>query len=369
LPEVELHVSTAPSSRADSGLTLGKLTAAAARAHSRLLVALDGGASAGEHTIRELVAEAAQLLVALADVRRVDARRAEDWRAHMVAQLQRHLGAHEAGLLAGEATYAVNAQDAEGPAVRLRQAASQLSRRQKASEGDALSLQTAAVDLAALLVRAAANTAAVGRADEAPEPRSAALARQLRAIVLELTGRADDVERPLDESGDVVAHHLAAGLRVRVEQKTFERLGEPSSAGTADPALLASAEDAWLRLATCEYVAVTALDPQLETSAYDERFGTLDTAIIEGATNVICGARLLGRPEAFRHQKAWGHQAIGLTYALEAYAAGLKGSATSLVQTEAIALTRLVRAIAAIQLLRLRRANSAPSNGGSRRKR
>jgi hypothetical protein len=369
LPEVELRVSAAPPSRADSGPTLGKLTTAAARAHSRLLVALDGGANAREHTIRELLAEAAQLLVALADVRPADARRAEDRRAHMVAQLQRHLGAHEAGLLAGEATYAVNSHEAEEPAVRVRQAASQLSGRRKASEGDALSLQTASVELAALLVRAAANTAAVGRADEAPEPRSAALARQLRSIVRELTARADDVERPLDDSGDVVAHHLAAGLRVRVEQKTLERLGEPSSAGSADPALLDSAENAWLRLATCEYVAVTTLDPQLETSAYDERFGTLDTAIIEGAANVICGARLLGRPGAFRHHKAWGHQAIGLTYALEAYVAGLRGSAASLVQTEAIALTRLVRAVAAIQLLRLRRANSAPTNGRSRRKR
>ena len=84
---------------------------------------------------------------------------------------------------------------------------------------------------------------------------------------------------------------------------------------------------------------------------------------------MICGARLLGRPGAFRHHKAWGHQAIGLTYALEAYVAGLRGSAASLVQTEAIALTRLVRAVAAIQLLRLRRANSAPTNGRSRRKR
>jgi len=284
----------------------------------------------------------------------------------MLDQLQRHLSAHDGRLLAGEVTYAVYSQEAEAPAVRVREATSQLSGRVKASHGDALSLQIAAVELAALLVRAAANTAAGGRADEASEPRSTALARQLRAILLELAAIADNVERPVDASGDVVAHHLAAGLRVRVELETLERLGEPSSAGTADPALLDHAEDAWFRLATCEYVAVTALDPQLETPAYDARFGTLDTAIIEGAANVICGARLLGRPAEFRHRKAWGHQAVGLTYALEAYVAGLQGSAASLVQAEVIALTRLARAVAAIQLLRLRRANSTRSNGRAR---
>ena len=368
LTEVELRVAAAPSSSPGSRSLVGKLTASAARAHSRLLVALDGGATVGEHTIRELIAEAAQLLVTAADIPSADARPATDRRAHMVGQLRRHLDSHEAGLLAGETTYAVQLQEAEVPAVRVREAASQLARRHRSSHGDALSAQIASVDLAALLVRAAANTAVAGRADEAPDPRSPALAQQLRAIVLELGARVENVQRRHNETGDVVAHHLAAGLRVRVEQKTLERLGEPSSARSADPAMLDNAEGAWLRLATCEYVAITALDPQLETPAYDKRFGTLDTAIIEGAANVICGARLLGRPGAFRHHKAWGHQAVGLTYALEAYAAGLGGSADSLVQTEAIALTRLVRAIAAIQLLRLRRANATPSNGRSTRK-
>ena len=361
VPEIERQVSAAPSSRVARGPAVARLTAAAAHVHSRLLVALEGSASVEKDTIRELLAEAAQLLVAVVDVQPA-ARPGDDHRAHMLDQLRRHLCAHDTRLLAGEVTYAVYSQEAEEPAARVRQAASQLSRRGKPSQGDELSLQMASVELAALLVRAAANTAAGGRADEAPEPRSTALARQLRTILLDLVALADDVKRPVNESGDVVAHHLAAGLRVRVEERTLEQLVEPSSTGSADPALLDSAEGAWLRLATCEYVAVAALDPQLETSAYDKRFGTLDSAIMEGAANVICGARLLGRPWAFQHRRAWGHQTIGLTYALEAYVAGLKGSATSLVQAEAIALTRLVRAVAAIDLLRVRRANSVPGN-------
>jgi len=120
-------------------------------------------------------------------------------------------------------------------------------------------------------------------------------------------------------------------------------------------------------LATYEYVAITALDGQLETPTYAERFGNLPTAIVEGAANVICGARLIGRPNAFRHRRAWGHQAVALTYALEAYVAGLRGHAPSIAHAQLIALTRLVRAVAAIALLDLRRAESAASNGSPKR--
>jgi hypothetical protein len=113
--------------------------------------------------------------------------------------------------------------------------------------------------------------------------------------------------------------------------------------------------DPWLRLATHEYTAVAALDAQLATPTYTERSEHLASAIADAAANVIYGARLAGRPAAFRHRRAWRHQAVALTYALEAYAAGLQGHAPSLAQAERITLTRLVRATVAIALIDLGR--------------
>jgi hypothetical protein len=118
--------------------------------------------------------------------------------------------------------------------------------------------------------------------------------------------------------------------------------------------------DAWLRLATNEYVAIAALDARLDTPTYNGRSGSLSTAIAEAAANVICGARLIGRPEAFRHRRAWRHQAVALTYALEAYVAGLRGHAPSLAQARLIALTRLVRATVAITMINLSCAQTLP---------
>ena len=119
--------------------------------------------------------------------------------------------------------------------------------------------------------------------------------------------------------------------------------------------LLDRLRDPWLRLATNEYTAVAALDAQLATPTYNERSEHLANAIANAAANVICGARLAGRPAAFRHRQAWRHQAVALTYALEAYAAGLRGHAPSLAQAQRITLTRLVRTTVAIALIDLAR--------------
>jgi hypothetical protein len=124
--------------------------------------------------------------------------------------------------------------------------------------------------------------------------------------------------------------------------------------------------EAWVMLATNEYVAVAALDSQLVERAYDPHFGGLDAAIAESAANVICGARLLGRPAAFRHRRAWCHQSAALTYALEAYIAGLRGDAPSLAQAQLIALTRLARSTVAIALIDLAGAQALPGNGSAK---
>jgi hypothetical protein len=225
-----------------------------------------------------------------------------------------------------------------------------------------VSLRVAAVDLASLLVRLAANARASGSAGEAPEERSTALDATLEAVTAELAARAEQVERPVDDRADVVAHHLAAGLRVRVSQETVRGLSASSPDDHLDAAVLNGLRDAWLALAKNEFVAVAALDAQLGTPTYDERFGSLSRAIAEGAANVICGARLIGRPEAFRHRRAWRHQAVALTYALEAYVAGIRGDAPGLAQAQLIALTRLVRATVAITMIDLSQAHMRPTN-------
>jgi hypothetical protein len=146
----------------------------------------------------------------------------------------------------------------------------------------------------------------------------------------------------------------------------LQRLSAGSPDRTADPADREGLRDAWLGLATNEYVAVAGLDGQLETPAYDQSLGGLSTVIVEGAATVICRARLIGRPGAFRHPRAWRHQAVALTYALEAYVAGLRGHAPSLEQAQLIVLTRLVRATVAIVLIDLRGV-ALPADGSSGR--
>ena len=326
-----------------------------ARAHSRLLVALESRSTVGEDAVSQLASEAVELLLAVARVWARFGARVEDRRGAMVDLLRRRLSSHEDAVLAGEITYSVWREQAEEPAVRMRQAIARLSRNATTSEGDLLALRIASVDFASLLVQLAANAAASGQAGGAPEEPSAELAAKVSSVIAELASRAQEVERPVSDRADVVAHHLAAGLRVRVPQETLQRLGAISPGRVADWTLLDRLRDPWLRLATHEYTAVAALDAQLATPTYNERSEHLASAIADAATNVIYGARLAGRPAAFRHRQAWRHQAVALTYALEAYAAGLQGHAPSLAQAQRITLTRLVRATVAIALIDLGR--------------
>ena len=366
LDRVGTQISGRRQIRGSGPSSLEGTSSALARAHSQFLVVLESGSEIGQDTVSQLAREAVELLLAVARVWATFATRGEDRRGALVDQLRRRLSSHEDAVLAGEVTYCVWSEQAEEPSVRMRHAITCLSRDATTSEGDLLSLRIAAVDLASLLVQLAANAAAGGRAGEAREERSTALDRTLSAVTAELACHAQNVERPVDDRGDIVAHHLAAGLRVRVSQETLHGLSAGSPDRPTDPAVLAGLRDAWLRLATNEYVAVAALDAQLVAPAYDERFGSLPTAIAEGAANVMCGARLIGRPGAFRHRRAWRHQAVGLTYALEAYVAGLRGHAQSLAQAQLITLTRLVRATVAIALIDLR-GDTLPTNGSSRR--
>ena len=355
LDRVDAQVAGRQQIRGSGPASLDGIGSALARAHSRLLVALESGSGSGEDAVSQLAAEAVELILAVARFWATFGTRVQDGRGAMVDLLRRRLGAREDAVLAGEVTYCVWSEQAEEPAVRMRQAIARLSRNATTSEGDLLALRIASVDFASLLVQLAANAAASGQAGGAPEEPSAELAANVSSVIGELASRAQEVERPVSDRADVVAHHLAAGLRVRVPQETLRRWAATSLSRGDDPTVLDGLRDAWLRLATNEYVAVAALDAQLYNPTYNERLEHLDGAIAESAANVICGARLVGRPGAFRHRRAWRLQVVALTYALEAYAAGLRGDAPSLARAQRITLTRLVRATVAIALIDLGR--------------
>jgi hypothetical protein len=356
LDRVEAQISGRRRIKGSGPSSLQGMASAVARAHSQLLAALESGPSIGENAISQLATEAVELMLAVAGVWATLATGAEDRRGALVDLLRRRLGSHEDAVLAGEVTYCVWSEQAEEPGVRMRQAIARLSRDASSSVGDLLSLRIAAVDLASLLIQSAASAAASGRAGEAPDAPPAALSEKLSTVTAELAARAQQVERPVAARADIVAHHLAACLRVRVSQPTLQALSVVSPDQRTESAAADGLRDAWLRLAANEYVVVAALDAQLNEPTYRERFGSLSAAIAEGATNVICGARLSARPAAFRHRRAWGHQSVALTYALEAYVAGLRGHAPSLAQAQLITLTRLVRATAALTLIDMHRA-------------
>jgi hypothetical protein len=197
------------------------------------------------------------------------------------------------------------------------------------------------------------NAAVSGQAAGAPEQPPVELTATLSALTGELAARAQEAKRPVDHDADAVAHHLAAGLRVRVSQQMLTRLDATPPGRVADATVLDSLRDPWLRLAAHEYVAVAALEAELDPPRCNEPFEHLAGAIADAAASVICGARLAGRPTAFRHRRAWRQQAVALTYALEAYVAGVRGQSSCFARAQRITLTRLVRATVAIALIDL----------------
>ena len=361
------QISATPASAGTSRMALIESAAEATdQAEFRLVLALEQDAPPAADVVSESVAEAVTLMTAVDALSQRDLGRPENQHPDLVQQFRRRLSGHEDAILAGETTYSLRPDEGQQSAARIRHALGEIAQDDGTSLVRLAVLRNDAIDLAARLLLVAANIAASGSASEAPEKRTAALDRTLETITRELAVHAEAVERPLDSRGDVAAHHLAAALRVRMPSETLDDLEGSSASESAVPRCLDVAKDAWFRLATNEYVAIKELDRQLETPAYGEAFKSLNGVMLEGAANVICGARLLGRPSSFRHHRAWGHQTIGLTYALEAYVAGVRGDPASLAQAELITLTRLTRAITAIAMLEPRR-EARSTNGRPKR--
>ena len=264
-------------------------------------------------------------------------------------------------MLSGEVTYRVWSEHAEDPAVRMRQAITSLSRSATPANQDLVSLRVAGVDLAALLVRLAANATASGRAGAASEPRSTRLHRTLCAITTELISHTPQLKPSTEHGGDIVAHNLAAGLRVLLsQQQTLNARSAVSPDQPTSPTDPDRLRAAWLQVARHEHAVLAALDARADTPIPEQRFECLLATIIEDAANLICAARLGGRPNAFRHDHAWHQQAVALTHALEAYVTGLHGHSTRLAQAHRITHTRLVRATAAITLIELSATDPSP---------
>lgn len=277
--------------------------------------------------------------------------------------LARRLSSHEQAVLAGELTYAVSDKEAEKPATRLRQLASTLSEAEETSQADLIALQESALELAAVQVRASGNIAIGGRAGEAPEVRSTRVDELAQAISAEISAKAVDSLQRVPQSHDTVAIHFGSCLRLLSARSLIRQFDSKPSEESELETHLHDLRAAWIDLAGLEYAAVTALDQDLENPTYEERFGDLVTAVAEGAKNVLYGGRLVSRPQAFRGSKAWGAQAATLTYAVEAYVRGLREVPSGFAQAQLVILTRLVRAVAAIALIDLRKARSPSGNG------
>ena len=355
-----------PTSAGTSRMALVESAAQATdQAEFRLVLTLERDAPPDSDVVAKSVAEAVTLMTAVDALSQRDLSHPENEHPDLVQQFRQRLSGHEDAVLAGETTYSLRPEDGQGSATRIRHALREVAQDEGTSLVRLAVLRNDAIDLAARLLLAAANIASGGSASEAPEKRTAALDQTLERTIRHLAVQAEAVERPVDSRGDVVAHHLAAALRVRMPSETLDALEASSASEGAAQNCRDVARDVWFRLAVNEYVAIKELDRQLETPAYGEAFDGLSGVMLEGAANVICGARLLGRPSSFRHHKAWGHQTIGLTYALEAYVAGVRGDPASLVQAELITLTRLTRAITAIAMLEPRH-QARPTNGRPR---
>jgi hypothetical protein len=331
-------------------------SATLARAHVHLLTALEANSPRGQEAISELTDDAVALLCAIPQLLLAHTATAhEDRLPAIVAILERQLSAHEHGVLSGELTYSVSVSEAENPATQMRRALAELAGRDNGSLGDLISLQTTAIGLAALLLRAAGNIATDGLASEVPERRTAALDRLLRGIEREIVDHAEARRRTLDNGYDSVGHYLARAMRIPVPSTSLDALAR-------DTADLDCIREAWLHIAALEHMAVSALDRKLTTPTYQPGYETLCAAVIETSAKILCGGRLLARASAFRHEQAWRAQNTALSYAQEMYINGIPGASDAFLRTQAITLTRLVRAAVAIAVIELSREADAKTD-------
>jgi hypothetical protein len=171
----------------------------------------------------------------------------------------------------------------------------------------------------------------------------------------EIVSHAEARSQTLEDGHDLVGHYLAKALRVPAPPMS-------TGATTAHSEDLDCLREAWLHIAALEHIAVSALDRKLSTPTYQPCYETLQAAIVETAANLLCRARLIARPGAFRHEQAWRAQSTALSHAQEMYINGLPGASDERQRAQTTTLTRLVRAAVAIMTIDLSRAADANGN-------
>jgi hypothetical protein len=273
------------------------------------------------------------------------------------AVLEGQLRFLENAVLEGEATYRIDAHQARGPLDRAAHALMLLDDASRPSSADTLALVTASAEVAALLVRAAANLETSGTAQHAAAEGSATLSAAVSALVREtaVVSRALPASRHADEARDTIGRHLCECLRVPVDLSALDALGRDAKGFRR---ALDAARTSWLALAAREYAAASALAARVPAPEYEPRHGSLANAVTASTVNVLREARLLLRPGAFRHRRAWGRQGIALSYALEAYINGLNDNHDALAQAQLMVLTRLSRSVAALALIDTQKHNA-----------
>lgn len=290
-----------------------------------------------------LISHALAVLSAVRQVRRDHQGAAARLRPTLSTALGELLARFETYVLQGERTYEVRTADS-GRCVDVAHTALELLDGDVTDRADVLlpGLDAAAVELAALLVRAAGNLATEGRPGDATYHCPSGVRRSLKDLVDEIHRASATLESSCPPGADVTAHSLAVALQVASRG--------PDGPEPDGPAPWAS-RAAWIQVAAHEYAAVRALDEQLARGDHKQFGDGLHGTLAAGAANVVCGARLLSRPEAFEIGAAWERQSAGITIANQEYASALEGDEAAFATTQLIVVTRLVRAVAALSLL------------------
>lgn len=295
----------------------------------------------------ELVTGAGRLLDEIAVASANEQNASDARRARLRQDVEDRLERFEGFILDGEKTYEIADDDADLPVAVAQNALALLSERPlRASHSVVLALDKSAVELATLLIRAAGNLATEGRAGDATHHCPHVVRQRLREITDEIERAAHGTPSPHADSGDA-GRHLAAALHA---------CRSPETHSEADATLLPGATaDHWLEVAVHEHRAARALDALVGTASYEHYFGGLSAAVAAGAANLLCAARLLGRPPRFRAASAWARQSDGLKYATNAYTNAQSGDAASFELAQLIIVTRLIRAVSAVALLEVSR--------------
>ena len=328
------------------------LSEALCDAEAALAEALAQPSSDPEALAADLLDRASRLLAVASDLCSVGDD-GVDGRRHSAAAVAHELEFLENAILEGEVTYQLDAAATSRPLDRASQALTHPWGSGRVGVGARVALRTASAEIAGLLVRAAANLQTTGDAKQANAAVSRELSATVDALVRQIAKHGDALPRGRAEAvqDDIVGRRLCESLRVPVELSALDALGQAAADAASRRAALESARRAWLALAARQYAVASQLDAQLPSLEYKLRFGSVAGAIAAGAINVLGGARLMSRADAFRHRRAWGRQGIALSHAIEAYINGLRGDREALGRAQLIVMSRLIRSVAALALV------------------